>query len=171
MPDAQIQVGGVSILGISDATVKRAAAGGRIPSSTGATGTRSFDAEAVAEAVVIGVPDSYRGQAPLAFVTLRSGQSSTGDELRDFLRDKLSPIELPARVEIRTTLPKTVIGKLSRKETDALAEWSKGFGAKGLAVTKVSGSGLDTGVAKFLQPIAATRWKASRDSGNFFSAK
>ena len=46
-------------------------------------------------------------------------------------------------------------GKLSRKETDALAEWAKGFGAKGLAVTKVAAAGLDTGVAKFLAPIAA----------------
>ena len=46
-------------------------------------------------------------------------------------------------------------GKLSRKETDALAEWAKGFGAKGLAVTKVTAGGLDTGVAKFLQPVAA----------------
>jgi aspartyl-tRNA synthetase len=46
-------------------------------------------------------------------------------------------------------------GKLSRKETDALAEWAKGFGAKGLAVTKVTAAGLDTGVAKFLAPIAA----------------
>ncbi len=52
-------------------------------------------------------------------------------------------------------------GKMSRKETDALAEWSKGFGAKGLAVTKVIKSPqdgsliLDTGVAKFLAPIAA----------------
>jgi aspartyl-tRNA synthetase len=46
--------------------------------------------------------------------------------------------------------------KMTRKETDALAEWSKGFGAKGLAVTKVAAGGvLDTGVAKFLQPIAA----------------
>jgi aspartyl-tRNA synthetase len=45
-------------------------------------------------------------------------------------------------------------GKLSRKETDALAEWSKGFGAKGLAVTKVTATGIDTGVAKFLAPIA-----------------
>jgi aspartyl-tRNA synthetase len=46
--------------------------------------------------------------------------------------------------------------KLSRKETDALAEWSKGFGAKGLAVTKIiAGGALDTGVAKFLAPIAA----------------
>ncbi|MGD0464731.1 MAG: aspartate--tRNA ligase [Tepidisphaeraceae bacterium] len=46
-------------------------------------------------------------------------------------------------------------GKLSRKETDALAEWAKGFGAKGLAVTKVTAGALDTGVAKFLAPIAA----------------
>ncbi|HEX4054655.1 MAG TPA: aspartate--tRNA ligase [Tepidisphaeraceae bacterium] len=46
-------------------------------------------------------------------------------------------------------------GKLSRKETDALAEWAKVFGAKGLAVTKVTASGLDTGVAKFLASIAA----------------
>ncbi|MGA2441826.1 MAG: aspartate--tRNA ligase [Tepidisphaeraceae bacterium] len=63
-------------------------------------------------------------------------------------------------------------GKLSRKETDSLAEWAKGFGAKGLAVTKVVGVvsavaskavgkdvspslQLDTGVAKFLAPIAA----------------
>ena len=46
-------------------------------------------------------------------------------------------------------------GKMTRKETDALAEWAKGFGAKGLAVTKVTATGLDTGVAKFLAPIAA----------------
>src|SRR5687767_7060797 len=45
--------------------------------------------------------------------------------------------------------------KLTRAQTDALAEWAKGFGAKGLAVTKVVGSGFDTGVAKFIQPIAA----------------
>jgi aspartyl-tRNA synthetase len=44
--------------------------------------------------------------------------------------------------------------KLTRKETDALADWAKGFGAKGLAITKVVGQNLDTGVAKFLQPIA-----------------
>jgi long-chain acyl-CoA synthetase len=75
-----------------------------------------YEHPAVAEAIVIGIPDSYRGQAPLAFVTLRAGEARTGDELRDFLRDKISPIELPVRVEIRTSLPKTVIGKLSRKE-------------------------------------------------------
>ena len=44
---------------------------------------------------------------------------------------------------------------MTRKETDALADWAKGFGAKGLAVTKVVGGKLDTGVAKFLEPVAA----------------
>jgi aspartyl-tRNA synthetase len=45
--------------------------------------------------------------------------------------------------------------KLTRKETDALADWAKGFGAKGLAVTKVTVAGLDTGIAKFVAPIAS----------------
>jgi aspartyl-tRNA synthetase len=45
--------------------------------------------------------------------------------------------------------------KLTRAQTDALAEWSKGFGAKGVAVTKVTASGFDTGVAKFIQPVAS----------------
>jgi aspartyl-tRNA synthetase len=45
--------------------------------------------------------------------------------------------------------------KLTRKETDTLADWAKQYGAKGLAVTKVTASGFDTGVAKFIQPVAA----------------
>ncbi len=46
-------------------------------------------------------------------------------------------------------------GAMTRKETDALAEWSKGFGAKGMAVTKVTNATqLDTGIAKFVAPIA-----------------
>ncbi len=45
--------------------------------------------------------------------------------------------------------------EMTRKETDALAEWSKEFGAKGLAVTKViADKKLETGIAKFLAPIA-----------------
>ena len=44
--------------------------------------------------------------------------------------------------------------KLTRKETDSLAEWAKGFGAKGLAVTKVANGTFDTGVAKFITSIA-----------------
>ncbi|MBS3733514.1 MAG: aspartate--tRNA ligase [Phycisphaerae bacterium] len=47
-------------------------------------------------------------------------------------------------------------GAMTRKETDALADWAKGFGAKGLAVTKVGDDGgLTTGIAKFLTDVAA----------------
>ena len=70
----------------------------------------------VAEAVVIGVADEYRGQAPKAFVTLREGAATTPADLRAFLNDELSRIEMPKTIEIRTSLPKTMVGKLSKKE-------------------------------------------------------
>jgi long-chain acyl-CoA synthetase len=65
---------------------------------------------------VIGVPDQYRGQAPNAFVTLRDGSRATPDELRQFLTGFVSKIELPREIEIRSSLPKTMVGKLSKKE-------------------------------------------------------
>jgi long-chain acyl-CoA synthetase len=75
-----------------------------------------YEHPAVAEAIVIGVADAYRGQAPKAFVTLAPGGTATPEGLRAFLMDKVSKIELPREIEIRETLPKTLIGKLSRKE-------------------------------------------------------
>jgi aspartyl-tRNA synthetase len=45
--------------------------------------------------------------------------------------------------------------KMTRKETDALAEWVKQFGAGGLPICKVEDGKLSTGIAKFLEPIAA----------------
>ncbi len=71
---------------------------------------------AVEEVTVIGVPDKYRGQAPKAFVKLRAGQSATPDDLHAFLGDWLSKIEMPREIEIRDALPKTMVGKLSKKE-------------------------------------------------------
>jgi long-chain acyl-CoA synthetase len=71
---------------------------------------------AVAEAIVIGVLDSYRGETVKAFVVLRGDATLTLEDLQAHLRDRLSPIEMPRQLEIRTQLPKTVVGKLSRLE-------------------------------------------------------
>ena len=71
---------------------------------------------AVQEATVIGVPDRYRGEAPKAFVMLRADQVTTPDELKAFLADHLNKIEMPREIEIRADLPRTLIGKLSKKE-------------------------------------------------------
>lgn len=73
----------------------------------------------VFEAVVIGIPDDYRGEAPKAFVTLKKNSDATEEELLKFAHDVLNPIERPVAVEIRDELPKTLIGKLSKKELAA----------------------------------------------------
>lgn len=70
---------------------------------------------AVAECVVAGVPDPYRGQTVKAYIKLKEGQSLDADALKAFLKDHLSAIEMPKQVEFRDELPKTMIGKLSRK--------------------------------------------------------
>jgi long-chain acyl-CoA synthetase len=72
--------------------------------------------EAVEEVNVIGVPDEYRGEAPVAFVKLKPGHALTEAELKSFLADKLNKIEMPKQVIFKDALPKTLIGKLSKKE-------------------------------------------------------
>ena len=71
---------------------------------------------AVAETTVCAVPDSYHGEVPKAFVRLKEGEKLAAEELLAFLKDKLSPLEMPREVEFRADLPKTMIGKLSKKE-------------------------------------------------------
>ena len=70
---------------------------------------------AVEEVIVVGVPDSYRGQAPKAYVKLKDGTALTADELKQFLTDHLSRLEMPHEIEFRGALPRTAIGKLSKK--------------------------------------------------------
>ncbi|ODT48962.1 long-chain fatty acid--CoA ligase [Devosia sp. 63-57] len=72
--------------------------------------------EAVEEVNVIGVPDEYRGEAPVAYIKLRAGQSATEESLKTFLKDKLNKIEMPKEIIFKDALPKTLIGKLSKKE-------------------------------------------------------
>jgi long-chain acyl-CoA synthetase len=71
----------------------------------------------VEEVLVIGVPDAYRGEAAKAFVRLRRGAPElTLEALRAFLSDKLGRHELPTALEIRASLPRTSVGKLSKRE-------------------------------------------------------
>jgi long-chain acyl-CoA synthetase len=74
---------------------------------------------AVEEVNVIGIPDAYRGEAPKAFIKVRAGMTLTEPEIRAFLKERLSAIERPAQYEFRDVLPKTMIGKLSKKELKA----------------------------------------------------
>jgi long-chain acyl-CoA synthetase len=76
-----------------------------------------YEHPGVAEVTVIGIPDVYRGQSAKAFIALKPGYTPFGiDELRAFLVDKLAKYELPTEMEIRASLPKTPVGKLSKKE-------------------------------------------------------
>lgn len=76
----------------------------------------AYQHPSVQDAIAIGIPDTYRGQAPKLFVTLRPGTKATPEEILAFLKDHLNKIEIPKSVEIRETLPKTMVGKLSKKE-------------------------------------------------------
>jgi long-chain acyl-CoA synthetase len=70
---------------------------------------------AVAECIVLGIPDPYRGQTVKAYVVVMAGETLTAEALLTFLADKLSPIEMPKQIEFRESLPKTTIGKLSKQ--------------------------------------------------------
>jgi len=72
---------------------------------------------AVKEALVVGMPDSYRGETPRAYVALNDDADPvTGNALRDWLNPQLGKHERVDAVVIRDKLPKTMIGKLSRKD-------------------------------------------------------
>ena len=70
---------------------------------------------AVLEVGVAGVADGIKGEVSHAWVVLRSGQSGTEDDLREYCRGKLAPYTVPARVHFRSELPKTTVGKVLRR--------------------------------------------------------
>ena len=71
---------------------------------------------AVAEVGVAGIPDPTKGEAVKAWVVLRAGQTVTEAELRTFCRGKLAPYKVPGKVEFRPELPKTLVGKVLRRQ-------------------------------------------------------
>jgi long-chain acyl-CoA synthetase len=72
---------------------------------------------AIEAVIVIGIPDDYRGQSPKAFLKLKAGAPAvTLEEMKAFLKDKLGKHEMISALEIRAELPRTLVGKLSKKE-------------------------------------------------------
>lgn len=70
----------------------------------------------VAEVIVIGVPDEYRGQSPKAYVRMKDGAAPlTLQALQAFLAGRLGKHEMVKALEVRAELPKTAVGKLSKR--------------------------------------------------------
>jgi long-chain acyl-CoA synthetase len=69
----------------------------------------------VAEVGVAGVPDARRGEAVMAWIVPREDVALFESEIHQFCRDKLAPYKIPSRIEIRTELPKTLVGKVLRR--------------------------------------------------------
>jgi long-chain acyl-CoA synthetase len=76
---------------------------------------------AVAEVGVAGVGDPVKGEVVHAWIVVRKGHAATEDELRSFCRSQLAPYKVPARVEFRAELPKTMVGKVLRRALKASA--------------------------------------------------
>ncbi len=92
----------------------------------------AYEHEAVKEAIAIGIPDDYRGEAPKLYIALKEGMELSEEELDAFLKERLNPIEMPDAYEFRDELPKTLVGKLEKKELVA-EEKAKAAAAKAAA--------------------------------------
>lgn len=70
----------------------------------------------IMDAAAVGVPDARRGEAIRAFVVLRPGERVQEAELIAFCKERLAAYKVPRHVEFRDSLPKTLVGKISKKE-------------------------------------------------------
>jgi len=81
----------------------------------------------VQEAAVIGIPDGIRGEKITAYLMLKPGETATAVEIRTFCRERLAPYKQPRKVIFRDDLPKSLAGKVLRRQLreEALAELEK----------------------------------------------
>ena len=78
-----------------------------------------FTHRKVLEAAAVGVPHPSKGEVVKAFVVLRPGATATAQELIDHCRANLAPYKVPVDISFRTELPKTLIGKVLRRQLAA----------------------------------------------------
>lgn len=74
-----------------------------------------YEHPSVKEAVVVGVPDSYRGETVKAYIVTRAGTQVTEDELNVWCRERMASFKVPRQYEFRSELPKTIAGKVLRR--------------------------------------------------------
>jgi len=83
-----------------------------------------FQHPSIAEAAVTGVPDPYRGETVAAFIILKPGIPAN-DETRQaiiaFCKQELTAYKVPKRIEFLDTLPKSIVGKVLRRELRKLS--------------------------------------------------
>ncbi|KGK90896.1 AMP-dependent synthetase [Desulfosporosinus sp. HMP52] len=70
----------------------------------------------VKEVVVAGVPDKYRGETPKAYIVLKPDVEATAEEFVDFCRSRMAAYKVPRLVEFRSELPRTIVGKVLRRQ-------------------------------------------------------
>ncbi len=77
-----------------------------------------FKHPAIDLAAVIGVPDEKWGEVGKAFLTLKSGQKLTTEEIKDYLTERLAKYKIPKYYEIRDSLPTSATGKILKRELE-----------------------------------------------------
>ncbi|MEK8129191.1 AMP-binding protein [Paenibacillus filicis] len=84
-----------------------------------------FEHPDVAEAVVAGAVDPYRGETVKAYIVLRKGTDTDAEELKAWCKARLAAYKVPRIYEFRDSLPKTIVGKVLRRKLTEEAEQRK----------------------------------------------
>ncbi len=70
----------------------------------------------VLEVGVAGVPDPYRGETVKAWVVLKPGETAREEDIKAWCQERMAKFKVPTQVEFRKELPKTIVGKILRRE-------------------------------------------------------
>jgi long-chain acyl-CoA synthetase len=79
-----------------------------------------FEHPKILEACAVGIPDPYRGETVKAYVVLKPGEKMAAEEVIKYCEEKLAKYKVPKTVEFMSSLPKSGVGKVLRKELRAM---------------------------------------------------